>query len=95
VEDSDGTLILCVAEPTGGTALTAAICRQLGRPCLIINAEILSAEDAAAQARRFLTRHGVRVLNVAGPRESGWPGGHEYARKVVRALLRARSGGSA
>jgi len=95
VEDSDGTLILCVAEPTGGTALTAATCRQLGRPCLIIDAGRLNAEDAAAQARRFLTRHGVRVLNVAGPRESGWPGGHEYARKVIRALLTATSGGSA
>jgi hypothetical protein len=95
VEDSDGTLILCVAEPTGGTALTAAICRQLGRPCLVIDAGMLSAEDAAAHARRFLTRHRVRVLNVAGPRASGWPGGHEYAREVVGSLLRATSGGSA
>jgi hypothetical protein len=95
VEDSDATLILCVAEATGGTALTAAICRDRGRPFLIIDAGKLSAEDAAAQAMEFLTRHGVRVLNVAGPRESGWPGGREYAWKVIRALLGATSGRSA
>ncbi len=95
VEDSDATLILCPAEPAGGTGLTAQICRDLGRPCLIVDADKRDVEDAAAQARDFLNRHGIRVLNVAGPRESGWPGGHEYARKVVGALLRPESRGTA
>jgi hypothetical protein len=92
VTDSDATLILCVAEPTGGTALTAEICRELGRPCLIVDAGKVSAEDAAAQASEFVIRHGAGVLNVAGPRESGWPGAYEYARAAVGALLGAFSG---
>lgn len=93
VEDSDATLILCVAEPTGGTALTAEICSEVGRPCLIIDAGRVSAEDAAKQAGDFVIRHGTGVLNVAGPRESGWPGAYAYARAVVGALLGPFSGG--
>jgi hypothetical protein len=36
VEDSDGTLILNLGPPDGGTALTAAHARQIGKPCLIV-----------------------------------------------------------
>ncbi|MFQ5587063.1 MAG: putative molybdenum carrier protein, partial [Thermodesulfobacteriota bacterium] len=34
VRDSDGTLILTVEEPTGGTALTIRAAEELGKPCI-------------------------------------------------------------
>lgn len=69
--DSDGTLVFCRATPQGGTALTVRLARQYARPCWIIDLDQpidFAALDAWAQ------RHEVRVLNVAGPRESNQPG---------------------
>lgn len=95
VEDSDGTLILCPGEPTGGTALTVDSCHRLGRPCLVIDAETTTVRQATQRARKFAAESRLRVLNVAGPRASGWPGGREYARAVVAGLLDPASGGDA
>src|SRR5437660_8666127 len=36
VRDSDGTLILVRGRPTGGTALTLASARRLGKPVLVV-----------------------------------------------------------
>lgn len=93
VEDSDGTLILCPGEPNGGTRLTADVCADRGRPCLVVDAEALSVREAAALARTFVTQHRIAVLNVAGPRASGWPEARRYARGVVAELIAVRSGG--
>jgi predicted Rossmann fold nucleotide-binding protein DprA/Smf involved in DNA uptake len=37
VEDSDGTLVLTASSPTGGTALTLKLARQLHKPFLLID----------------------------------------------------------
>jgi Circularly permutated YpsA SLOG family len=86
VRDSDGTLILTRGQPTGGTALTAAFARQLGKPFLLVDME--SAPDPAVIGD-WLGRHSIRVLNVAGPRESTCPGIHGQAKAFLSALLRA------
>lgn len=39
VRDSDGTLLVGFGPLTGGSALTAAACRALGRPLLVLDAE--------------------------------------------------------
>jgi hypothetical protein len=87
VEESDGTLILHHGPLSGGTKLTLDICRELGRPVLGLDAANVSAEEGAQRATVFVAAHGIHRLNVAGPRESHWPGGHPFARSVVRALL--------
>ncbi len=73
VRDSDATLILSFGEPTGGTALTLKLAQSSGKPCLAVDLESLSQEEAAGRVREWLVDTGVRVLNVAGPRESGEP----------------------
>jgi len=87
VADSDATLILYFGELEGGTALTAACCETLGKPLLLIDALTLLPRQAAEQARAFVVRHGVRRLNVAGPRASKMPQAHGYARDTVSRLL--------
>jgi hypothetical protein len=87
VQDSDGTLILCRGEPAGGTLLTAHTCDAMDRPCLVVDASRCGVPETVEQVRRFLARHRIGVLNVAGPRESGWPGAGEYARLIIRRLL--------
>jgi hypothetical protein len=86
VRDSDGTLILTRGQPTGGTALTAGLARQLRRPFLLIDMEATPDPSVISD---WLGRHSIRVLNVAGPRESTCPGIHGQAKALLSALLRA------
>ena len=87
VRDTDATLILTRGEPTGGTALTVDMAARLDRPMLILN---LEADPDPATARQWLASLRVRLLNVAGPRESGCPGIYQQARAFLEALLHAR-----
>ena len=95
VEDSDGTVILAPGELSGGTALTLRLCRQYGRPALVIDALGVTEPQAVAAIRRFVEAHGIAVLNVAGPRASGWREGEGFARAVLGAVLAAQAKGRA
>ncbi len=88
VLDSDATLIVYGKDLEGGTAETLRLCRQHAKPCLLIRADRTSVASAAAELRRFLQGRAIRVLNVAGPRASKWPGAQEYAYNVIRELYR-------
>jgi hypothetical protein len=93
VEDSDGTLILHLGPLSGGTQLTLETCRELGKPVLLLDAATVSAAEGGAQVGDFVAAHSLRRLDVAGPRESHWPGARSFAHAVVRALLlRYKSG---
>jgi hypothetical protein len=84
VRDSDGTLVLTRGKPRGGTAFTLDVARDLGRPALVL--DLASAPDAGAVGD-WLRRGRIRVLNVAGPRESSAPGIHEEALRFLSAAL--------
>lgn len=94
VRDSDGTLILTLGAITGGTAYTLAWAKRLGKPCLTMD---LAHRPSRRAVREWLTRHRIRVLNVAGSRESQRPGIYAQAALFLRALLardvRRRQGG--
>jgi hypothetical protein len=83
VRDSDGTLILVQEEARGGTALTIEEAQHRGKP--LLKAEIQTADLAAI--REWIQTHGIRVLNVAGPRASEAPGIYAAARRLIRRLL--------
>ena len=68
VRDSDGTLVLTLGEPTGGTALTVETAARLGKPCLILD---LTQTPRPADVLSWSSQHGIQVLNVADlPRPS-------------------------
>lgn len=92
VEDSDATVVIHFGELEGGTALTLDLCRELGRPHLVVDAAVASPEEAAARLRDFVDRHGVRELNVAGPRQSKWAEAGSVARDIVGRLLAGGGG---
>lgn len=87
VLDSDATLIVSFGPPDGGTALTVTCCRELDKPHLIIDAGQTDVSSAAGNVRDFVLQHGVRVLNVAGPRVSKQPGIHDFVYALVSRLL--------
>lgn len=89
VLDSDGTLVFCRGKATGGTALTIRLAHQHQKPCLVVSLDgALDLHAMARHIRRWAQSHGIRVLNVAGPRESEKPGIQEAVAAVMRQVLR-------
>ena len=86
VRDADATLILSQGVLTGGTALTAEIAERLEKPLLVID---LRKPVPIAHVLSWMRRAAVRVLNIAGPRESQAPGITKDARDFVGRLLAA------
>ena len=87
VLDSDATLIF-VRHPQlgGGTALTHDLAVEHGRPVLVI-CECDVATEGAKRIAAFLKNNAVRILNVAGPRESEAPGLSAFVNRVLESVL--------
>jgi len=88
VEESDGTLIIVTAEPTGGTALTIDLAKNASKPLHVVK---LNDKDVSAASlgkiRKWLKSNNINILNVAGPRESGAPGIYDKAKSLMKELL--------
>lgn len=94
VIDSDGTLILCVGEPEGGTKRTIGFCEKHGKPYRVVDLNEYDwdmpppvwtdteIENIARDAGKFPI-----VLNVAGPRESKFPGIYGKAFDLMSKVL--------
>jgi len=82
VRDSDGTLVICSPPPTGGTALAMDHARALGKPVMVVD-----EGTQLAHLCGWIDHHLVRVLNVAGPRESEQEGIYVAARALLDGLL--------
>lgn len=89
VRDSDGTLIINRGPLDGGTLLTFALARKtFAKPVYVQQVE------RRLDRRRFrvwLRRKRIRILNVAGPRESKRPGIYKQAAEVILGLLWQRA----
>ena len=84
VRDSDGTLILNRGRLGGGTAQTVDLAARLGKPHLILDP---AKRSSCAAVRAWVKRHKIRVLNVAGPRESKRLGIYAQAARFLRTAL--------
>jgi hypothetical protein len=73
VIDSDGTLIISRGELTGGSEATREAAIRHERPWLHVDLSRTSAFRSAVRITDWLRDHGIRILNVAGPRASKDP----------------------
>jgi len=89
VKDSDGTVIIYPGKLSGGTDQTVRFCIEQRRPCLLIDASKTPVKEAAKLIADFVREKQIDILNVAGPRESEWPEGYEYASLGLDILLNA------
>ena len=87
VLDADGT-VLFGSYASGGSALTAKLAREAGKPLFHVPFPALhDGHDKKAEFREWIVRFRIRILNVAGNRESQSPGLQVFARKfLVEAL---------
>ena len=84
VRDSDATLILTRGKPTGGTAQTVEETLRLEKPCFVVD---LATPSLPSGVLDWIATHRIRILNVAGPRESKCPGIYEAAARFLREAL--------
>ena len=89
VKDSDGTVIIYTGKLSGGTEQTVRFCQELQRPHQVIDASKISAADAATLISDFVRNNKIGILNVAGPRQSEWPEGYEYAFRALDRFLKS------
>lgn len=97
VRDTDATLVFSgTPEPSGGTALTLAIARRLGKPHLNLSCcaagtsaggDQQAVDEAAERVLAFVQQYQVNRLNVAGPRASQEAEVAEFAGRVLCAAL--------
>jgi hypothetical protein len=84
VKESDGTLILTWGQPKEGTALTIRFAQKYKRPYLVID---LSAGGDPKAVKGWGKTNEIKVLNVAGPRESQSPGIHEQTVEFLQRVF--------
>jgi len=88
VSDSDGTALLFNEILKGGTRLTRNLCALLKRPYVLINAGVTSDPiEAAGAIWKFIDENRIEMLNVAGPRASGWTDGYRFAFDVISCVI--------
>ena len=87
VKDSDGTVVIYRGELRGGTEQTIRFCADLKRPHRLIDASKLSLEHASELIADFVCENKICILNVAGPRQSEWPEGYNYASRALDGFL--------
>ena len=87
VKESDGTLVLNIGRLAGGTKKTVEFADKHGKPCLVVQ---LDQPWQPGTVASWLREHGIKVLNVAGPRESKCPGLHDKAFAYLRQLFQLR-----
>jgi hypothetical protein len=95
VRDSDGTVVFTMAkEITGGSMRTIDFAKKHNKPCLHVSqADSTLPESIVTQ---FIKQHGIKLLNIAGSRESKEPGITEWVKLVLdRALFSTKCLGGA
>jgi len=72
-------VIIYIDRLQGGTDQTVWRCIKDRKPHLLIDAAKVSPQEAANSIIDFMRTHTIDILNVAGPRQSEWADGYDYA----------------
>lgn len=86
VLEADGTLIFSHGPLTGGSELTRQIADRNGRHCLHADLDGMDEFHVAFEIMHWLRHHGIKVLNVAGPRASKDPGIYPAVFQILEAV---------
>ncbi|MBA3535828.1 MAG: putative molybdenum carrier protein [Tatlockia sp.] len=90
IKDSDGTLIIVPTWPLAeklkdGTTLTIEYAQEVKKPFLIIRFD--AKADALPRLKEWIDENDIKVLNIAGPRESNHPGIYKESCEFLRGFF--------
>ena len=87
VVDSDGTAIFYEGYLHGGTEKTLDFCKESAKPYILIDIDLLGLDEAANKVTAFISDYNIRVLNVAGPRQSQCPSIYKYVKIAMNGVI--------
>lgn len=86
VRDTDGTIVFTMAEEiTGGSMRTVQFARKYNKPCLHVSK--CGSKRPESAVMDFIKQHGIKILNIAGSRESKEPHINEWVKQVLERAL--------
>jgi hypothetical protein len=88
VRSGDGTLICTFGRLTGGSKLTAEFARKYNKPFLHLDLNAEATDYAVKCVREWLADQDIKVLNVAGGRESESAGLQGAVRDLLTRVFR-------
>jgi hypothetical protein len=88
VQSADGTLICTFGRLTGASKITAEFGRRHGKPVLHLDLNAEATDYAVKCVREWLAEHDVKVLNVAGGRESESAGLHGAVKDLLTRVFK-------
>jgi hypothetical protein len=87
VRDSQATVAIYHVDLSGGTRYAIDCCKELKRPYQLIDAAVISSQDAGNLIIDFVREHKIDILGVGGPRQSEWPAGYDYAFRAIERFV--------
>lgn len=87
VKDSDGTLIISPGWLFGGTFLTKQIADEINKPVFVVSTFNTTFELIADKIFKWINHYSIRILNIAGPRQSQWLTGYEISFYITESLI--------
>lgn len=72
--NSDGTVVFVKKGLGRGSRLTLDLCYKMKKPCLLIDFDVDGYENIMKMLKGFVDDNNIKILNVAGSRESKNPG---------------------
>jgi len=87
VQDSDGTLIISQGKLTGGTLLTYQFAKERNKPTLVVSPTESDFEEIIFTIIQWLKENQIKILNVAGPRDSEWKQGFHSSFQIISSLI--------
>ncbi|MEZ5993157.1 MAG: putative molybdenum carrier protein [Planctomycetota bacterium] len=88
VANSDGTMIFTFGRLTGGSKVTAEFARKHGKQWLHLDLNAEATDYAVKCVREWLAEHDIKILNVAGGRESESAGLHGAVKDLLTRVFR-------
>jgi hypothetical protein len=87
VQQADGTLIVTRGKPDRGTGLNLQLAERYEKPFFVVD---LDKPLKPTAIRTWLRSNRIKILNVAGPRESSAEGIYTQAMELLQKVLRSR-----
>lgn len=101
VRDADATIIFTTDEKSRGTVLAYNTAFRFGKPNVVVKVDPADLNPTRIEHVRpmamakWLQKHDVKVLNVAGQRESGAPGIGDFVERYMSAVFHYLNEGEA